>query len=147
MKTKPFTVLANQRALLMSRNGEKNLKSNSENSSVRHLIRRIFPKNLFCFHLNVNRTRQWFKLQIIKRRINSCKLLPYFSSQLALHCLKSLFLKSKFANFSIRSPSWYSRKQELIFNHNWSRCILNLNYAVDSVFYAVKMPKPALTFS
>ena len=36
MKTKTFTVLANQRALLLSRNAEKNLKSYNENNSVRN---------------------------------------------------------------------------------------------------------------
>ena len=42
MKTKTSTVLANQRALLVSRNAERNLK----NSSVRHSMR-DFPK--ICF--------------------------------------------------------------------------------------------------
>ena len=30
----------------------KNLKNNSEDNSVRNLIRGIFPQNLFCFHRN-----------------------------------------------------------------------------------------------
>ena len=48
-KTKTFTILANQRALLVSRNAEKNLKNHSQNESVRHLI--VFPK--ICFVLIV----------------------------------------------------------------------------------------------
>ena len=34
MKTKTFTVLANQRALIVSRNAEKNRKNKSENNSL-----------------------------------------------------------------------------------------------------------------
>ena len=39
MKTKTFIVLANQRALLVSRNAEKNLNNSNENKKARHLIR------------------------------------------------------------------------------------------------------------
>ena len=46
-KTETFTVSANQSALLVSRNAEKNLKNNSGNNSVRNLTRGISPK--FCF--------------------------------------------------------------------------------------------------
>ena len=44
MKTKTFTVLTNQKALLVSRNAKKNLKNNSENENVRHLITGMFLK-------------------------------------------------------------------------------------------------------
>ena len=49
VKTKTFTALINQRALLVSRNTKKNLKNNSENNGVRNLIREIFPKICFVF--------------------------------------------------------------------------------------------------
>ena len=52
IKTKTFTVLANQITLLVLRNVEKNLKNNSENNSVRKFNKSDFPKNLFCFHRN-----------------------------------------------------------------------------------------------
>ena len=52
MKTKTFTILANQRALLVSRNAEKSLTNNKENSNVRNLISVIFPKICFFFHRN-----------------------------------------------------------------------------------------------
>ena len=42
MKTKTFTVSANQRVLLVSRNAKTNPINDSENKSVRHLIRATF---------------------------------------------------------------------------------------------------------
>ena len=54
-KTKKFTVLANQRALYVSRNAEKNLQNNSENNTVRNFILLaddFFFKILFWFNRN-----------------------------------------------------------------------------------------------
>ena len=65
MKTKSFTVLANQRAFTFSRNSERNLKNNSGNNSVHNLIRGI-PQNLFCFHRNfcLRTVQSWAMIQI-----------------------------------------------------------------------------------
>ena len=51
MKTNTFTVVANQRALLVSRNAENNLKNNSEDNSSA-VQKGDFSKDLFCFHCN-----------------------------------------------------------------------------------------------
>ena len=51
MKTKTSAILFNQRALLVSKDAEKNLKNNSKNQRVHDLIREIFPKICFVFVL------------------------------------------------------------------------------------------------
>ena len=49
MKTKTFTVLANERALPVLRNAEENLKNKSGNHTIHNKLYGTFSKNLLCF--------------------------------------------------------------------------------------------------
>ena len=83
-ENKDFYCFSQSKSFACVKEYRKNLKNNSGNNSVRNLIRGNFPKNLFCFRLlfeKRQRARQWFKLQAIKRRIDSCKLFPCVSSR------------------------------------------------------------------